>query len=290
MGAPTAARADELRQAKRYAEAEAVCRQCLTGADSEELRWTLQRLRDGGYQTDQAADAAVRDPAAALQYKAAGDAAHRDGCFDEAHRCYTVALGYDHSPVVFSNRSATSAELEEWEPSRQDAASAIAMSSIALAPGKKMPPPTAATLFSRSALAQFELGMYEEANQSVKRGLQHDPKCPRLAALNGLVEPAAQAPPEVQQHLHKLREEERTKVRTRALGKSVPTLDVKGLQPDAVMSEAQLLELARTLGQPGVRRIPGQERGEHGEPGEVANDEQMDAFVRGIDEFVKEKF
>jgi hypothetical protein len=102
--------------AATYESCEATCRAGLATllehpdialAMAEQIRQRLQKLRDAGHATDEAADRLLADAPASLAPKAEGNELFAEKKYEEAKGKYTAALAlnpFDH--VFYSNRSA----------------------------------------------------------------------------------------------------------------------------------------------------------------------------------------
>eukprot|EP00960_Hanusia_phi_P071695 767610-Hanusia_phi.AAC.1 len=102
--------------------------------------------------------------------KDAGDAAFRNGNFQEAVEKYSQAIrdnaasGTNPKHVLLSNRSAAYAKLGNWDKSLEDAVACIAAS------------PTFVKGWTRKGAALFEKGKYNEAAEAYRKALRLEPE------------------------------------------------------------------------------------------------------------------
>eukprot|EP00747_Dinoflagellata_sp_TGD_P054365 gnl/TRDRNA2_/TRDRNA2_148969_c0_seq2.p1 gnl/TRDRNA2_/TRDRNA2_148969_c0~~gnl/TRDRNA2_/TRDRNA2_148969_c0_seq2.p1 ORF type:complete len:489 (+),score=127.02 gnl/TRDRNA2_/TRDRNA2_148969_c0_seq2:57-1523(+) len=220
-----------------YSSCEVACRKGLQlEPGNAELRTRLQTLRDAGHATDVAQDREMRNQQAAAEQKAQGNAAVSSKRWKDAVGFYTKALEQDPLDHVFySNRAACHAELEEFDKSLRDAERCIGLNSQ-FAKGH-----------SRKAAALFYLGKYVEMEAAAKAGLAADPNSQALKDLLKQAQDETRDSPEVQAHMHQMREEKRRDQKMQELmnslqGRGMNVLNANSLQGMGAEGMANLLQ------------------------------------------------
>eukprot|EP00746_Dinoflagellata_sp_MGD_P135156 gnl/MRDRNA2_/MRDRNA2_69104_c0_seq1.p1 gnl/MRDRNA2_/MRDRNA2_69104_c0~~gnl/MRDRNA2_/MRDRNA2_69104_c0_seq1.p1 ORF type:complete len:543 (+),score=137.53 gnl/MRDRNA2_/MRDRNA2_69104_c0_seq1:114-1742(+) len=182
-----------------FVSCEASCRKGLElEPNNVVIRERLQALRDSGYVTDEAKDRETRDPTAAADFKAKGNAAFTAQKWLEAADMFTKAIEqdpFDH--VFYSNRAACYAELDQFENALRDAKNCIKID------------PKFVKGYSRKAYALFHLGMYPEMEATAKAGLALDPDNDSLKELLKMAQEETKESPETQKAMHLLRVDKR---------------------------------------------------------------------------------
>jgi stress-induced-phosphoprotein 1 len=113
--------------------------------------------------------------ATADEWKQKGNDALREEKFKVAVECYSKGLDIDeHNHVLYSNRSAAYAKLEQYEDALKDAESAIELK------------PEWSKGYSRMGYALSKLGRFDDAKKAYQEGLKVDPENPQLK--DGLVD------------------------------------------------------------------------------------------------------
>eukprot|EP00928_Gymnodinium_smaydae_P024349 TRINITY_DN19722_c0_g1_i1.p1 TRINITY_DN19722_c0_g1~~TRINITY_DN19722_c0_g1_i1.p1 ORF type:complete len:418 (+),score=109.73 TRINITY_DN19722_c0_g1_i1:52-1305(+) len=201
----------EIADGASYASCEASCRKGLElEADNALLRTRLQALRDAGHATDEERDKTMRNPQAAAEIKAKGNAAFSSKKWKEACEFYTKALEqdpFDH--VFYSNRSACYAESEEFEKALKDANRCVALN------------PQFAKGYSRQAHALFHVGKYVEMEAAAKAGLAIDASNVALQESLKQAQIETAEPLDVQEKMHQLRKEKRQDAKLQDLMKGL---------------------------------------------------------------------
>lgn len=201
------------------ASCEASCRAGLRlESGHSQLRSRLQALRDAGHATDSGMDKEMRDQTAAASHKEKGNAAFSAKRFSEAVDHYMRALAqdpFDH--VFYSNRSACYAEEQEFDKALRDADRCVELN------------PQFAKGYNRRALALYHLGRYPESEVAAQDGLVIDPDNAGLQTMLKSAQVETAEPIEVQEHMHKLRQEKRQEQKMqqllRGLGGGVQVLN-----------------------------------------------------------------
>ncbi|XP_071962651.1 uncharacterized protein [Antedon mediterranea] len=101
----------------------------------------------------------------AIDLKEKGNKALSEERYEEAVKYYTQAIELDpDNHVLYSNRSATHAHLQEYQLSLKDAEKTIELN------------PDWAKGYSRKGTALFYLEQYEQAKEAYNKGLEYDPE------------------------------------------------------------------------------------------------------------------